>query len=107
MASNGRPDNPLPFAPLSGDRTCMRCEGLLVTEYNLDLQDDAGQIGITGLCCTSCGEVVDPIILRNRLNQTPDLLDGMKQRKYAQRVDRGESDGPHRSGPKNDRQLGD
>ncbi|MDO8357875.1 MAG: hypothetical protein Q7U76_15965 [Nitrospirota bacterium] len=47
--------------------------GLLVTEYYLDLQDDTSQIGITGLRCTSCGEVVDPVILRNRLNQTPDL----------------------------------
>ena len=107
MASNGRPDNPLPFTPLSGDRICRRCGGLLVTEYYLDLQDDTGQIGITGLRCTSCGEVVDPVILRNRLNQTPDLLHGTKQRKYAQRVDPGESGGPHRSGPKNDRQLGD
>ncbi|MDP3597250.1 MAG: hypothetical protein Q8S75_09680, partial [Nitrospirota bacterium] len=105
--SSGRPNNPLPFAPLSGDRTCMRCGGLLVTEYYLDLQDDTGQIGVTGLRCTSCGEVVDPVILRNRLNQTPDLLYGTKQRKYALRVDRGMSDGPHRSGHKNDRQLGD
>ena len=107
MASNGRPNNPLPFPQPSGNRICMRCGGLLVTEYYLDLQDDTGQIGITGLRCTSCGEVVDPVILRNRLNQTPDLLHGTKQRKYAQRVDRGESGGPHRSGPKNDRQLDD
>lgn len=106
MASNGRPSNPLPFTPPSGDRICMRCGGLLVTEYYLDLQDDTGQIGITGLRCTSCGEVVDPVILRNRLNQTPDLLHGTKQRKYAQRVDRGKSDGPHQSTDKNVRQPG-
>ncbi|MDE3040377.1 MAG: hypothetical protein KGJ82_07350 [Nitrospirota bacterium] len=54
--------------------------GLMVTEYYLDLQDDTVQIGITGLRCTSCGEVVDPVILRNRLNPTPDLLHGVKQR---------------------------
>lgn len=59
----------------------------MVQEYYLDLQDDTGQIGITGFRCTSCGEVVDPVILRNRLNQTSDLLHGAKQRKYAQRVD--------------------
>ncbi|MEY4704647.1 MAG: hypothetical protein RL042_843 [Nitrospirota bacterium] len=87
MASNGRPNNPLPFPQPSCNRICMRCGGLLVTEYYLDLQDDTGQIGITGLRCTSCGEVVDPVILRNRLNQPPDLLHGAKQRKYAQRVD--------------------
>jgi hypothetical protein len=64
----------------------------MVTEYYMDLQDDTGQIGITGFRCTSCGEVIDPLILRNRLNPTPSLLHVVKQRKYAQRVDHGESD---------------
>jgi hypothetical protein len=65
---------------------------LETAEYYLDLQDDTGQIGITCLHCTSCGEVIDPVILRNQLNPTPDLLHGAKQRKYAQRVDHGEAD---------------
>jgi hypothetical protein len=65
----------------------MRCGGLMITEYYLDLEDDTGQIGITGLRCTSCGDVIDPVILRNRLNPMPDLLQGPKQRKYAQQVD--------------------
>jgi hypothetical protein len=76
----------------------MRCGGLMITEYYLDLEDDTGQIGITGLRCTSCGEVVDPVILRNRLNPTPDLLYGAKQRKYAQRLDQGASKGQDRNG---------
>jgi len=59
----------------------------MITEYYLDLEDDTGQIGITGLRCTSCGDVIDPVILRNRLNPMPDLLQGPKQRKYAQQVD--------------------
>lgn len=71
----------------------MRCRGLMITEYYLDLEDDTGQIGITGLRCTSCGEVIDPAILRNRLNPMPDLLHVVKQRKYAQRVDQGKSKG--------------
>ena len=62
----------------------------MIMEYYLDLEDDSGQIGITGLRCTSCGDVIDSVILRNRLNQIPDLLRGVKQRKYAQRVDHGE-----------------
>ena len=85
----------------------MRCGGLMVTEHYLDLQDDTGQLGITGLLCTSCGEIVDPVILRNRLNPTPDLLHGVKQRKYAQRVDQGESDGQDQNGHGNDTQPGD
>jgi hypothetical protein len=62
----------------------MRCGGLMVMDYYLDLQDDTGQIDITSFRCTSCGEVVDPVILRNRLNQTPDLFHGANQKKYAQ-----------------------
>jgi hypothetical protein len=76
----------------------MRCGGFMVTEYYLDLEDDTGQIGITGLRCTSCGEVIDPVILRNRLNPMPDLLQGAKQRKYAQQVDQGTSKGQDRNG---------
>jgi hypothetical protein len=60
-------------------------------EYYLDLEDDTGQIGIIGLRCTSCGEVIDPVILRNRLNPMPDLLHVVKQRTYAQRVDQDKS----------------
>ena len=62
----------------------------MVTEYYLDLQDDTGQIGITGVRCTSCGEVTDPVIIRNRLKPTPNLLHVVKQRNYALRVVQGE-----------------
>ena len=72
------------------DDHCARCGGLMVVEHYMDLQDDTGQIGMTGLRCTSCGEVVDAVILRNRVNPAPNLLYGTKQRKYAQRVEEGE-----------------
>lgn len=76
----------------------MRCGGLMVTEYYMDLRDDTGQIGITGLRCTSCGEVIDSVILQNRLNPAPNLLHVVKQRKYAQRVGQGEPDGQDPNG---------
>jgi hypothetical protein len=79
----------------------------MITEYYLDLEDDTGQIGITGLRCTSCGEVIDPVILRNRLNPMPDLLHVVKQRKYAQRIDHSESAGQGRNGQGQDRQPDD
>ena len=107
MESNGRPDNRPSSTSQAGEGICMRCGGLMVTEYYLDLQDDTGQIGITGLRCTSCGEVIDPVILRNRLNQTPDLLHVSKQRKYAQRVDQGKSEGQDWNGHGNDTQPDD
>jgi len=65
----------------------------MITEYYMDLQDDTGQIGITGFRCTSCGEVIDPVILLNRLNPAPSLLHVVKQRKYAQRIDQDRSEG--------------
>jgi hypothetical protein len=33
-----------------------------------------------------CGEVIDPVILKNRRAPAPNLLYGTKQRKYGQRV---------------------
>ena len=84
-------DQTIVHAPLRKPAKASACVagGMMVTEYYVDLQDDTGQIGITGLRCTSCDEVIDPVILRNRLNPTPNLLHVVKQRKYAQRVDHG------------------
>jgi hypothetical protein len=107
VESNGRPDNRPRSTSQAGEGICMRCGGLMVTEYYMDLQDDTGQIGITGLRCTSCGEVIDPVILRNRLYPTPNLLHVVKQRKYAQRIDQSESDGQDRNGQGNDTKPGD
>jgi len=79
----------------------------MVTEYYLDLQDDTGQIGITAVRCTGCGEVIDPVIIRNRLKPTQNLLHVVKQRNYAQRVDQGESDGQDWNGHGNGTEPGD
>jgi len=68
----------------------------MVHEHYLDLQDDTGQIGMTALRCTSCGDVIDPVILQNRVKPAPNLLYGTKRRQYAQRIDEGGSDGPIR-----------
>ena len=102
MESNGRPHNDSVGARHI-DEICARCGGLMVVEYYIDLQDDTGQIGLTAWRCMSCGEVIDPTILRNRENPAPNLLYGTKQRKYAQRLDQGEADGPgDQAGHKND-----
>jgi hypothetical protein len=85
----------------------MRCGGLMITDYYLDLQDDTGQIGITGLRCTSCGEVIDPVILQNRLDPTPSLLHVVRKRKYAQRVDPDTSERQDGNGHGRDKQPGD
>ena len=52
-------------APRSWVRThradrCPRCSGLMVAEWCEDLSDYTAQR------CVQCGEIVDPVILRNR-----------------------------------------
>jgi hypothetical protein len=66
--------------------TCARCGGLLLTQHYMDLLDDTGQIDITAWHCMTCGEVIDPVILKNRRTPPPNLLYGPKARKFSQRV---------------------
>jgi len=66
----------------------------MVIDYSMDLLDDTGQIDVTVWRCTSCGEVIDPTILQNRVKPAPNLFYGTKQRKFAQRV--GERESPER-----------
>jgi hypothetical protein len=65
---------------------CHRCGGLLLLTYYQDIHDDTGQMVFPALRCTVCGEVIDPVILKNRRAPAPNLLYGTKQRKYGQRV---------------------
>ena len=46
---------------------CQRCNGLMVLERFDDIRDDTGQINFEGLRCLLCGEIVDPMILTNRM----------------------------------------
>jgi hypothetical protein len=57
----------------------------MVTDYYMDLQDNTGQIGMEAWRCMSCGEVIDSVILRNRVGPAPNLLYGTKQRSFAHR----------------------
>ena len=58
----------------------------MLTQHYIDLLDDTGQIDITAWHCTMCGEVLDPVILKNRRSPPPNLLYGTKARKFSQRV---------------------
>ncbi len=54
--------------------SCDRCQGLMVCDHPLMFQRAAGspvdgidlQDGLTAYRCVVCGNVVDPIIVRNR-----------------------------------------
>ena len=56
----------LPVRPQLLTRTCVRCEGLLVSEWTYDLQE-TGTHNIESLRCVQCGNRTDPVIVQNQL----------------------------------------
>lgn len=46
---------------------CERCRGLMVVDRFTDLLDETGQITFRGWRCVCCGEIVDPVIVTNRM----------------------------------------
>lgn len=48
---------------------CTRCEGLMVTDHLIDIQESFGPMWMRGWRCVSCGNVVDSLIQRNRMIQ--------------------------------------
>jgi hypothetical protein len=53
--------------PILKSRQCLRCQGYLVGDLCYDIDDDQGQRWFQALRCVQCGDVLDPIIMRNRL----------------------------------------
>lgn len=45
---------------------CPRCQGTMVVDHFVDLAT-SGEIWMPGWRCLMCGEVIDPLILQNRL----------------------------------------
>jgi hypothetical protein len=46
--------------------TCARCGGLMMTDFYMDLLFCIGETEFAAQRCVQCGEIVDPVILRNR-----------------------------------------
>lgn len=68
------------FHLVLGDSRCRRCDGLMVHEHCLDLLDDTGRMEFPALRCVQCGEVVDAVILLNRLR--PPLSNARRPTKW-------------------------
>ncbi|NGZ99329.1 MAG: hypothetical protein CV089_25010 [Nitrospira sp. WS110] len=45
---------------------CPRCGGLMVREFCTDLLNSNGELDCSIARCVQCGDVVDPVIRRNR-----------------------------------------
>ena len=50
--------------------TCTRCRGLMVGEYCQDLLE-SGHSRMWAWRCIGCGNIVDPLILKNRSSHPP------------------------------------
>jgi len=48
---------------------CTRCEGLMVTDSLIDLQESSIPMWMKGWRCVSCGNIVDPLIQQHRMIQ--------------------------------------
>jgi hypothetical protein len=53
-------------SPVSHESTCTRCGGLMVSDFCMDLLSSTGELEFAAKRCVQCGEVVDPVIQRNR-----------------------------------------
>ena len=51
---------------ISYESTCARCGGLMVSDFFMDLLNSTGELDFAAKRCVQCGEVVDPLIHRNR-----------------------------------------
>jgi len=48
------------------ESSCARCGGLMVGDFCMDLLHSTGELELAAKRCVQCGEVVDPVIQRNR-----------------------------------------
>lgn len=52
-----------------GSMNCPRCHGLMVGDDLMDIRESYLPMWMRGLRCISCGNIVDPVIDRNRMGQ--------------------------------------
>lgn len=63
------------------EHDCTRCGGLMVVDHCFDVLGDTGEIDCNVLRCIQCGDLVDPVILKNRTN--PPALSPKKHVKWS------------------------
>ena len=53
---------------------CVRCDGLMVADNLIDMQESSIPMWMKGWRCVSCGNIVDPLIQRHRMIQRAGVL---------------------------------
>ncbi len=48
---------------------CTRCDGLMVSDDLIDMQESSMSMWMKGWRCVSCGNIIDPLIQRHRMIQ--------------------------------------
>jgi len=65
-ARTGEVQNQSALASLPFQSSCLRCGGFMVNEVSMDLMSSTGELDCVTRRCVQCGDIVDPVILRNR-----------------------------------------
>lgn len=73
----------MPTARMHLRSSCHRCGGLMVTEFCADLLSGTRELEFLASRCVQCGEVIDPVILRNRTRQQ-EIMTGKDMKVAAQ-----------------------
>ena len=50
--------------------TCLRCRGLMVRYWFIELLDETGQEHCRGWRCVNCGDLLDSVILQNEARRS-------------------------------------
>ena len=49
--------------------TCTRCQGCMTKDHFIDLMESSESMWMSGWRCLNCGNVLDPVMERNRRGQ--------------------------------------
>ena len=66
QARANQPDEHAVSSAVRHESICARCGGLMVNDFCLDVLNSIGESRFDAKRCVQCGEVVDPVILKNR-----------------------------------------
>lgn len=55
-----------PTSAVRDESICARCGGLMVSDFCVDVFNSTGELDFVARRCVQCGEVIDPVIERNR-----------------------------------------